>query len=71
MPQDYIVYAAKEQVLGLMSYPSKRKRNLQVIGVVGHSGPISSLAVSHDAKYLITSGKGDRSASTVCWAPNE
>lgn len=57
-PDYYIVYATSEKVIGLMKLPVDGNPNKHV-GLIGHPGIITDIAVSGDHKFLFTSGGKD------------
>lgn len=54
------MYSTREEVIGLMTFPSEDETHIQCMGVVAHAGPIACMEVSFDSKYVITCGGQDR-----------
>ncbi|BBN14448.1 cilia- and flagella-associated protein 251 [Marchantia polymorpha subsp. ruderalis] len=57
--KDHLVYSTREEVIGLMTFPSEDETHIQCMGVVAHAGPIACMEVSFDSKYVITCGGQD------------
>jgi len=53
-----MVYSTHEKVIGLVQFPLDGNPN-KTMGVIAHAGAISSMAVSHDGRYIITAGRDD------------
>ncbi|KAG6557731.1 hypothetical protein Mapa_000497 [Marchantia paleacea] len=66
--KDHLVYSTREEVIGLMTFPSEDKTHIQCMGVVAHAGPIACLEVSFDSKYVITCGGQD--SIIIVWRVN-
>lgn len=57
-PDYYLVYATDEKVIGLIKLPVDGNPNKHV-GLIGHPGQITDIAVSGDHKFLFTAGGND------------
>ncbi|OMJ77112.1 hypothetical protein SteCoe_23386 [Stentor coeruleus] len=57
-PDYYLVYATEEKVIGLIKLPVDGNPNKHV-GLIGHPGSITDIAVSGDHKFLFTAGGDD------------
>ena len=57
-PDYYLIYATKTKVIGLIKLPVDGNPNKHV-GLIGHPGAITDIAVSGDHKFLFTSGGDD------------
>ena len=57
-PDYYLIYSTDEKVIGLIMLPVDGNPNKHV-GLIGHPGKITDIAVSGDNKFLFTSGGKD------------
>lgn len=63
----YMAYSTGEKVVGLCKLPLNGNPN-KAMGLIAHPGPISCIAVCHDAQTLVTAGGSD--ATVNLWQIN-
>lgn len=62
LPDYYLAYATDQKIIGLIKLPLDGNPN-KTMGLIGHPGDISDIAVSGDHKFLFTTGGLDLCAN--------
>jgi len=62
LPDYYLAYSTAEKIIGLIKLPLDGNPN-KTMGLIGHPGEISDIAVSGDYKFMFTTGGKDLCAN--------